>query len=357
MFEEFDKVQKQDWIRLLEKEIKENSVQKLKWKAEADILVDPVKFPEDRPGRIPFDSLTKTQNAWRSAFRIYVKEMSEANHALLNALSYDCSCIVIKPDAGLHQLDWNQLLTGAHPEYIRICIDSDASTQHELCASYFQFLQRQNISPANSPPIIRSSKPGQDRIISGQNFNDFLLLIADDEGGNFVSQIQAILERIQNLLHLEEANGKEPAEAIRHLACSIRLGDNFYLNLAAVRALRNNLHLLRKSWGMESGEELSIWAESGDSEETDENQHMIRFSAMALSALSGGCEFLLLDPGINASPDKRRTTLNIQNILKLESYLDRVMDPWAGSYFIEDLSFQLAKKSWERFANSQHTEA
>jgi methylmalonyl-CoA mutase len=44
-----------------------------------------------------------------------------------------------------------------------------------------------------------------------------------------------------------------------------------------------------------------------------------------------------------------RVARNQQLVLAYESYLDRVTDPAAGSYFIEQLTEQLAAKGWEFF--------
>ena len=64
-------------------------------------------------------------------------------------------------------------------------------------------------------------------------------------------------------------------------------------------------------------------------------------------------------PATNGSPEaspeepfliKPRTTCkDISNILKEESYLDIVIDPLGGSYSIEILTEEIARKGWEKF--------
>jgi methylmalonyl-CoA mutase len=44
-----------------------------------------------------------------------------------------------------------------------------------------------------------------------------------------------------------------------------------------------------------------------------------------------------------------RTARNISSILKDESHLDKVSDPVAGSYYVENLSVELAEKAWKKF--------
>ena len=45
----------------------------------------------------------------------------------------------------------------------------------------------------------------------------------------------------------------------------------------------------------------------------------------------------------------RRIARNTQLLLLEESHLGRVLDPAAGSWFVEDLTEQLAEKAWEHF--------
>ena len=45
----------------------------------------------------------------------------------------------------------------------------------------------------------------------------------------------------------------------------------------------------------------------------------------------------------------RRIARNVQHLMKMESALDEVADPAAGSYYIETLTRQLAERAWEEF--------
>ena len=45
----------------------------------------------------------------------------------------------------------------------------------------------------------------------------------------------------------------------------------------------------------------------------------------------------------------RRIARNTQTILREESHLDQVIDPAGGSYYIESLTEEIAKKAWELF--------
>ena len=74
-----------------------------------------------------------------------------------------------------------------------------------------------------------------------------------------------------------------------------------------------------------------------------------------MSGIIGGADLLYTE--IREIEDKKqekflkRIARNVQNILMLESFMDKVHDPSAGSMYIERLTGELVDKSWKRFQN------
>jgi len=72
-----------------------------------------------------------------------------------------------------------------------------------------------------------------------------------------------------------------------------------------------------------------------------------------MAAALGGCKSITVHPYNKHFDDpsgfSSRIARNIQLILQEESYLDKVADPGAGSYYIEVLTNKIAEKSWELF--------
>jgi methylmalonyl-CoA mutase len=79
----------------------------------------------------------------------------------------------------------------------------------------------------------------------------------------------------------------------------------------------------------------------------DAHTNMIRQTYEALSAVLGGANVLWVKPleEENASTQERRIARNVSAILKEEAYLDKVQDPAAGSYFLENLVTDLVKET------------
>ena len=81
--------------------------------------------------------------------------------------------------------------------------------------------------------------------------------------------------------------------------------------------------------------------------------NIVRQTAEAMSAAMGGGDALSILPydAAFAQPSEfsERVARNISLIMKNESYLDKVADPAAGSYYLEILTAQLADSAWKLF--------
>ena len=86
--------------------------------------------------------------------------------------------------------------------------------------------------------------------------------------------------------------------------------------------------------------------------------NMLRTTLAAFSAGVGGADTVLVHPFDVAIPGgfpgtaasfARRIARNTQLLLLEESHIGRVLDPAAGSWFVEDLTEQLAEQAWKHF--------
>jgi len=91
----------------------------------------------------------------------------------------------------------------------------------------------------------------------------------------------------------------------------------------------------------------------------DPHVNILRGTTEAMSAIIGGTNSLSVLPFDHPYQDStefsRRVARNIQIILKEESYFDKVIDPGAGSYYIENLSHELASQAWNLFAEIENS--
>lgn len=81
--------------------------------------------------------------------------------------------------------------------------------------------------------------------------------------------------------------------------------------------------------------------------------NMLRATAACMGAVLGGADAVTVRPfdeGVGVSdPFARRIARNTQSILRHEAALGRVIDPAGGSWYVERLTVDLARRAWEWF--------
>ena len=138
---------------------------------------------------------------------------------------------------------------------------------------------------------------------------------------------------------------------------TLATGADFFLDLAKFRSLRALMNKVGEAYGLGNDEraEPSVRAVSGTTNKTlyDPDSNILRNTTEALAALLGGANTLSLLPHDFLYPTSgtfaNRLATNVYNILQHEAHIEKVHDPAAGSYFLEDITGQLVEKSWELF--------
>jgi methylmalonyl-CoA mutase len=154
--------------------------------------------------------------------------------------------------------------------------------------------------------------------------------------------------------YLSDSDRNKSVEDDLHI--SIHLDDIYLLNIAKIRALKKLYARLLEAYSLPSGQLKIKGSIAPQSMGQNVNMNRIKASSIALSAVSGGIDSLeLYNDGlidVNSTEEyNRRIARNINHILVMEGYLDRVVDPAAGSYYLEFLTDTLAKESWTLFQN------
>jgi methylmalonyl-CoA mutase len=71
-----------------------------------------------------------------------------------------------------------------------------------------------------------------------------------------------------------------------------------------------------------------------------------------MAAIMGGCTALSVIPDHENDERLDRIARNVSSLLREESYLNKVADPTAGSYYIDTLVKEIAEKAWTKFIQS-----
>ncbi len=132
------------------------------------------------------------------------------------------------------------------------------------------------------------------------------------------------------------------------------IGMNFFMEAAKLRAARLLWTRIMEEFGPKKPSSLMLRTHcqtSGVSlQEQDPYNNVIRTAYEAMSAPLGGTQSLhtnALDEAIALPTEfSARIARNTQLILQHETGVTRVVDPLAGSYYVESLTAELAEKAW-----------
>ena len=129
---------------------------------------------------------------------------------------------------------------------------------------------------------------------------------------------------------------------------------NFFTEIAKMRAGRLLWAKIVKGFGAENPKSMSLRTHSQTSgwslTAQDPFNNVGRTCIEALAAVQGHTQSLhtnSLDEAIALPTDfSARIARNTQIYIQQETYITKVIDPWAGSYYVEKLTDELMRKAW-----------
>lgn len=163
-------------------------------------------------------------------------------------------------------------------------------------------------------------------------------------GATAVQELGFAMAALVELMDGITEEGVNPEDIFQDLFVFNAVGSHYFMEIAKLKTLRIAMHQLSSLYKVGfRPEDLEIFAASSGWSKTrmDFSNNLLRNTTEAMSAIIGGCNALLIEPHDNCikSPDdfSKRMARNISNILKEECYFDKVIDPAAGSYYMENL--------------------
>ena len=130
---------------------------------------------------------------------------------------------------------------------------------------------------------------------------------------------------------------------------------NFYMEIAKMRAARLLWAKIVSEFNPKNEKSLMLRTHSQTSgwslTEQDPYNNVVRTTIEAMASVFGGTQSLhtnALDEAIALPTEfSARIARNTQLIIQEETGITKVVDPWAGSYMMENLTQQIADKAWE----------
>lgn len=358
MFEDFKKASKQDWASGATSDLKgENVNEKYNWQF-GSITVEPYYDTSDTEN-IDYLSFFRNRLAkdddpsgevriWNNLQPIEVKEEKAANAEALFALINGADGIEFI--CNTPQLDVEILLNDILPEYCFLSFRVNSKNSFELLFNHFKKQDKKNV-------VIEINSSEEIDLSPYFQFNTKDIRIVSISSGNSDSvenEISQILLNCNAEIRRLILRGIQLDDIVKSLIIKTTIGTDFFGEIAKVRAIRNLVYQIIKAYGADASnpEDVIISCQSPVWTEERYNPHanMLKGSTAALAAILGGCDILIIEPE-KQEPLSKRIAKNVSTILKEESYLSKVADPVAGSYYLEKLTDELAKKSWAIFQN------
>ncbi len=178
--------------------------------------------------------------------------------------------------------------------------------------------------------------------------------IPHEAGASEAQELAFLAAALVAYLRAFEAAGIAPKDAFAQLAFAVAVDTDLFLNAAKVRAARTIIARIAEASGAPANDmHISAITSARMMAKRDPWTNMLRTTTACAGAAFGGANAITVLPFTWALgvPDRfaRRIARNTQLVLQEESQLGRVVDPIGGSWYVEKLTSDLAKKAWELF--------
>ncbi len=392
LFSEFPPVSTEQWEEQIKKDLNGADYRKkLIWRTPEGFEVKPyyrsedlknLNYLETYPGDYPYPRGNKPKrNVWRIRQNIFIDNIKDANKKALDILmkGIDSLGFVFRHDYHPTTTDIERLMDNIYSEAVEInFIHGDAhkivAIVEELGKKYNRNLDNIYGSVDYDPVghLVKYGKfcRGKDKsfeharsIINATehlpNF-DALTVHADrfkNAGSTIIQELGYGLAMGAEYLNRLTEMGMSVDEVAPKIRFNFATGPIYFMEMAKVRAAKLLWANIVNAYGPKDAgiTKMTIHSSNASWNKTiyDPYVNMLRTTTETMSSTLGGVHSFTVLP-FNAVYEDRtefseRIARNQQLLLKEESYLDKVADPAAGSYYIENLTDSIAEHAWNIF--------
>ena len=389
LFSEFAPVSTEDWVAKITADLKGVPFEKkLVWKTGEGFNVNPfyrlediegLKTTESLPGEFPYVRGTKKDNDWKVRQNIEVCCFKAANEKALDILNKGVTSLgfVIKGD-DVNKENIATLLEGICPQAVELNFNTCLCKAEELIGILAEVFQSKgadlekcygsvNYDPFKKPLI--KGKENQNWVESaaavlkaGAALPKYRVLAVNafnlNNAGAFITQElgYALAWGNELLAKLTEA-GFTVDEVAKNIKFNFGISSNYFMEIAKFRAARWLWAEIVKAYApaCDCACKMHVHAQTSEWNMTifDAHVNLLRSQTEAMSAAIAGVDSITVRPFDKTyqTPDdfSERIARNQQLLLKEESHFDKVVDPSAGSYYVEVLTNSLADVAWKLF--------
>ena len=387
---EFAPVTTQAWMDKITADLKgADFAKKLVWRTNEGFNVNPFYRKEDLeglttphvlPAEYPYVRSTRMDNEWLIRQDINVVDLEAANAKALDILGKGITSLGFKlKKTQINVESLRVLLKGIYPEAVELnftCCVSVAAKLAEVLVAYYKEVganletskgsigydpfKKQLVRGISNPQWVASCKALLEAIKPLKGFRVLTVnaLNLNNAGAFIYQELGYALAWGAELLDSLVAEGYSIEEVTSRIRFVFGIGSNYFMEIAKFRAARWLWAEIVGSHGEQyRGEAAKIYQHAVTSTWNktvyDAHVNLLRTQTEAMSASIAGVDSITVQPfdvTYQESDDfSERIARNQQLLLKEESHFDKVIDPAAGSYYVEYLTNSIANEAWKLF--------
>ncbi len=390
LFTEFQAPTTQEWLDKIEVDLKGADFQKkLVWRTNEGFNVQPfyrredlanLKTPDALPGEFPFvRGNKKDSNEWYVRQNIKVDDPVEANKKALDILNKGIDSIGFRFGGDMVIPSFIEtLLKDIRLDIVEVSYRTCPRHAVELAEILVKYFEKQGydkekiVGGVGFDPIDKMLQKGKDTTPMLAQLPKLVETLKDypnlrcvmvhsdtlnNAGAYIVQELgYALAWGNEYLQELVDA-GVDADTAAKSIKFYMGISENYFMEIAKFRAARLLWAQIVKQYEpkCDCACKMIINASTSTYNQTlfDSYVNLLRSQTEAMSAALGGVHSMVVTP-FDAPYEKatdfsERIARNQQLLIKEESHFNRIVDPSAGSYYIEHLTDALAQEAWKIF--------
>ncbi|MCE7992252.1 MAG: hypothetical protein HEP71_09740 [Roseivirga sp.] len=361
LFKDFDGVSRDEWQNKIIADLKGKEIGSLNWEA-AGLSGGPIYTKEDLPEQLPNIANVHDQPAifgarnWVNYQLIDVDSDKTANQQALEALNAGADGVIFNLNT---KPELTVLLADIKTDYCHISF-TDQLEDSDLPDSFSGYL----VSIQADLSKVKGYYSGSASVQKASGMlphYQFFNIEADQYHNNPVQELALVLCKAAEVFDKQTGAGIQPKTLLTQTQFELSLGTSYFTEIAKYRAMRALGIRFANAYNINiSACDLNVLARTGSWTEAidDAHSYMLRATTEAMAAILGGTDALCIQPFYNVFEKQQkdlaeRSARNISNVLKEESYFNKVVDPASGSYFVESLTREIMNKSWQLFLDME----
>ena len=392
LFNEFEPIPTEKWEEVIQKDLKGADYEKkLVWRTDEGFKVRPYYRAEDLkavdylnvlPNEFPFTRGAKANNNhWDIVQDIKITDIATANKIATDAVKAGATAVAFNMKEVKNGNDLAKLLNGIDLTKVGVTFRHVCGRAIEITNDFISYLDNNHIDKKTVRGTISfdgiSCCLRNGKFITNEadvmNIAIELVKLTTDMpnfkvvnirglqmhngGATNVQELGYTLGIANEYLAYATAHGLTVDQMAKKMEVTLSIASNYFMEIAKLRAFRMLWATMVNAYTPECDcackVRINSVASTWNKTIYDPYVNMLRTTTEGMAAAIGGADSIALQPfdvAYKADDDfSRRISRNVQIILKEESYFDKVVDPAAGSYYIENLTDSIAENTWKLF--------